>query len=83
MSGTRFTRGTQPADGYKKMSSDNNETYSTQVGAAKVTITIEAESPIIRASVRGLIQGAIERYRQSLPQAIQEKQSGCRGCGDK
>lgn len=59
------------------------EEYSAQVGEAKVTITIKAESPIVRASVRGLIQGAVERYRQSLPQVIQEKQSGCRGCGDK
>ena len=59
------------------------ESYTVQVGEAKVTITIEAESPIVRASVRGLIQGSIERYRQSLPQVIQEKQSGCRGCGDK
>lgn len=56
---------------------------TVQVGAVKVTITIEADCPIARASVRGLIQGSIEKYRQSLPQVIQEKQSGCRGCGDK
>ena len=59
------------------------EDYTVQVGEAKVTITIDADSPIVRASVRGLIQGAVERYRQTLPQVIQEKQSGCRGCGDK
>jgi hypothetical protein len=83
MSDTESISGTRPGGGCKKMSKDSSETHTVQAGAAWITITIEAESPIVRASVRGLIQGAVERYRQSLPQVIQEKQSGCRGCGDK
>lgn len=83
MSDTESISATRPGGGCKKMSNGNSEMYSVSVGEATVTITIEAESPITRASVRGLIQGAVERYRQSLPQVIQEKQSGCRGCGDK